>query len=71
MEAYASQQKEMRRQEEWIRWKLNLRRGRHVTAARSRQKMLDKQETLDRPADELAGGAARFRAPEPRAERYL
>jgi len=51
--AYASQQKEMRRQEEWIRWKLNLRRGRHVTAAKSRQKMLDKQETLDRPADDL------------------
>jgi len=51
--AYQSQQKEMRRQEEWIRWKLNLRRGRHVTAARSRQKMLDKQETVDRPADDL------------------
>ena len=51
--AFQSQQKEMRRQEEWIRWKLNLRRNKHVVAAKSRQKMLGKQETIDRPADDL------------------
>ncbi|NUQ01179.1 MAG: ABC-F family ATP-binding cassette domain-containing protein, partial [Armatimonadetes bacterium] len=51
--AYATQQKELRRQEEWIRWKLNLRRQSHVAAARSRQKMLDKIERVERPADDL------------------
>ncbi len=51
--AWQSQQKELKRQEDWIRWKLNLRRGSHVAAARSRQKMIDKIERVDRPADDL------------------
>ncbi|MCC7494073.1 MAG: ABC-F family ATP-binding cassette domain-containing protein [Fimbriimonadaceae bacterium] len=51
--AYASQQKELKRQEAWIRWKLNLRRHSHVVAARSRQKMIDKLDKVDRPADAL------------------
>jgi len=51
--AYAGQQRELKRQEEWIRWKLSLRRGRHVRAARSREKQLDKIERVTRPADDL------------------
>ncbi len=51
--AYRSQQKELKRQEDWIRWKLNLRRGSHVREARSRQKQLDKLERVERPADDL------------------
>lgn len=51
--AYATQQRELRRQEDWIRWKLNLRRGSHVRQARSRQKMLAGREWLNRPADDI------------------
>ncbi len=50
--AYASQQKELKRQEAWIRWKLNLRRQRHVAEARSRMKMIDKLDRVARPEDE-------------------
>jgi len=51
--AFANQQKEFKRQEEWIRWKLSLRRGRHVREAESRQKRLDKIERVERPDADL------------------
>ena len=51
--AFSNQQRELKRQEDWIRWKLNLRRGSHVRAARSRQKMIDKIDRTERPADDL------------------
>lgn len=51
--AYTAQSRELKRQEEWIRWKLSLRRGRHVREAESRQKRLDKIDRVARPADDL------------------
>ena len=58
--AYQAQQRELRKQEDWIRWKLNLRRGDHVRAARSRQKLVDKIERVERPADDLPVVKLRF-----------
>ena len=49
---YENQQKELKRQEEIVTRFMNYGGARHIKQAQSRQKVLDKMKTLDKPTDE-------------------
>lgn len=61
--AYEQQQKEIRRQEEWIRWRMNQGTEKAVRMAKSRARLLAKVERIERPSLQRPRPTLRFAQP--------
>lgn len=61
--AYGQQQKEIRRQEEWIRWRMGQGTEKAVRMAKSRARLLGKLERIERPTLHRPRPVLRFAQP--------